>query len=194
VRPSLLLLALQAVYLFSPLFVAAALSGVVLRFDLLPALRRPLDGGATLGGRRVFGDNKTLRGLLVGVVGATAGVLAQRYLVGARAGGVALLDYEHVHPVALGAAIGGGAILGELPNSFVKRRVGVAPGAAGKGALGALFYVWDQIDLLTLSWPLLGFWIHPSAELAGVSFALALIAHQLVSILGWAVGARKSAR
>ena len=191
---SLPLLALQAVYLFSPLFAAAALSGVVLRFDLLRALRRPLDGGASLGGRRVFGDNKTVRGLLVGVVGATAGVLVQRYVVGARAAGFALLDYRTVSPLALGAAIGGGAILGELPNSFVKRRAGVAPGAAGEGALGVLFYLWDQIDVLTLSWPLLCLWIRPSAALVGVSFALTLIAHQIVSLLGWVVGARSSAR
>ena len=37
----------------------------VLRYDLLRSLKRPLDGGATIRGRRVFGDNKTWRGAIV---------------------------------------------------------------------------------------------------------------------------------
>src|SRR5512140_1962301 len=125
---NLALAAAQAFYLFSPLLVSAALSGLVLRFDLARALKRPMDGGLSIGGTRLFGDNKTWRGLAVGVVGAIVGVAIQKHLVGARAGELAMLDYAEVNPVLLGAAMGGGAILGELPNSFVKRRFGVSPG------------------------------------------------------------------
>jgi CDP-2,3-bis-(O-geranylgeranyl)-sn-glycerol synthase len=48
---------------------------------------------------------------------------------------------------ALGAWAGLGFMLGELPNSFVKRQLGIAPGAAAAGWFrGALFYAIDRCD------------------------------------------------
>lgn len=184
----------QALYLFAPLLAAAALSAVVLRWDLLAWLKRPIDGGATLGGRRVFGDNKTWRGVFVAVAGSVAAVAAQKYLIGGAAGRLAVVDYERAGGVWLGLALGGGATLGELPNSFVKRRLDVAPGASTRGAWGALFYFWDQLDLLTTTWPLLLFWIRPSLLLVGASVALVLVVHPLVALVGYVVGARRTAR
>jgi hypothetical protein len=184
----------QSFYLFSPLLAAAALSGVVLRYDLLRALKRPIDGGAVLGGRRIFGDNKTWRGVAVAVAGSIAWVAVQKYGIGARAGRLAVLDYEGASAVWLGAALGGGATLGELPNSFVKRRFDIAPGASTRGGLGVLFYLWDQLDLLITSWPLLLFWIRPTATLVLASVALVFAIHPLVALVGYVTGARRSAR
>ena len=50
---------------FLPALGGALAHAPVLRFDLFPSLERPLDGGATLNGRRLFGDNKTL-GYVIG--------------------------------------------------------------------------------------------------------------------------------
>lgn len=190
----ILLTILQAFYLASPLIFASAVFGVVLRFDLLPVLKRPLDGGATLRGRRLFGDNKTWRGLLVAVAASVVGVWIQRDVVGARVGAVAVVDYAAANPVALGAALGLGAMLGELPNSFVKRQLDVAPGTTARGPRAALFYLWDQVDMLMLTWPLLLPWVTPRPALVGTTFALAVTVHPLVSFIGYLVGARKSAR
>jgi hypothetical protein len=55
---------------------ALVLHAPVLRFDLLKGLKRPIDGGHELGGRRVLGDNKTRRGALVMFAGATATTVA----------------------------------------------------------------------------------------------------------------------
>lgn len=184
----------QVLYLFAPLLVSSALSGVVLRYDLVRWLKRPIDGGVTFRGRRLFGDSKTWRGVAVAIVGSIATVLVQKHVLGARAAALWLLDYAHVSPVSLGAAIGGGAMLGELPNSFVKRRLGIAPGSTTKGVLSVLFYVWDQIDLLLGSWPLLFAWVRPSALVLAASFALTLALHPLVSLVGYVIGARRSAR
>src|SRR5262245_34607901 len=135
----------QVLYLFSPLLVSVLFTGLTLRFDLLPRLARPLDGGVTVRGRRLFGDSKTWRVALVTVAVCIAVVAAQRQV---RAGALALVDYPRANPMLLGAALGGGAILGELPNSFVKRQLDIAPGATARGPLRALFYLWDQVDLL----------------------------------------------
>jgi hypothetical protein len=187
------LLAARVLYLFAPLLVAAAVSGVVLRLNLFAHLRRPIDGGATFRGRRVFGDNKTWRGVIVAVAACIVTAAAQRLLAG-RLPGVELIDYATANPLLLGAAIGGGAMLGELPNSFVKRQIGIAPGAPASGPWSAVFYVWDQIDLVTTSWPLLAFWLRPTLPLVAASIVLALALHPTVSLIGYLTGARKTAR
>ena len=50
---------------FLPVLGAYLAHAPVLRYDLLRSLKRPLDGGAKIRGRRVFGDNKTWRGAIV---------------------------------------------------------------------------------------------------------------------------------
>lgn len=143
------------------LAVPAVLGGVshmvVVKKDLFPALKVPLDGGATLGGRRLFGDNKTWRGALYMVAASTLAGLAQAPLAGwAEGAGLDLVGYARVGAkVGLGAAggyalvgllQGVGYVLGELPNSFVKRRIDITPGKTGAGPLGALFFLVDQAD------------------------------------------------
>ena len=190
---ALALTAVRVLHLFAPLFVAAALSGAVIRYDLVHALRRPIDGGRSWRGRRLLGDSKTWRGVVVAVVGCAAAALVQKPLA-AHVPAVCLIDYRDVEPLWFGAAMGAGAMLGELPNSFVKRRLGIPPGATAKGWRGALFYVWDQVDLLTGAWPAMLPWVRPHAFVVVVSFLLALAVHPLVAAIGFAMGARKTAR
>ncbi len=108
----------------------------------------PLDGGATFRGRRVFGTNKTVRGLVV-MVPATAGSFA---LVAQLAGrgqpdAVGLWALPTWQYALLGAWVGLGFMLGELPNSFVKRQLGIAPGARARGAARAVWqFVGDRAD------------------------------------------------
>jgi hypothetical protein len=168
-----------------------ALAGLVLRFNLLPGLKRPIDGGAVVGGRRLFGDNKTWRGLVTSVVGCTAMVAVQKYAIGDRAGRVALVDYGEVNVLALGAALGAGAIIGELPNSFLKRRLGIGPGGRARGLAGSVLYVLDQVDWLLVVWPLLLVWIHPTWSVVLTSLVVALVGHQLISLVGYWIGARE---
>ena len=182
----------RAFVLFCPLLVAAALSAVVIRLDLAKALRAPVDGGATFRGRRLFGDHKTWRGFAVAMVGCAVAVAIERALPIPRR--LCAVDYASLDPLVFGGALGLGAMLGELPNSFVKRQLGVAPGATAKGARRVVFYLWDQLDLLTGAWPLLAFWVRPTAPLVLGSVALALGLHPIVALLGFVLGARKSAR
>jgi len=192
--PDVLMLAAQALYLFAPLLFAAAIAAVVQRLDLLPWLRRPIDAGRTLRGTRWLGDGKTWRGVAVAVLGSCAAIAIQKHVIGARAAQLALIAYGDVDVLALGLAMGGGAILGELPNSFVKRRLGIAPGKTAHGALSVLFYVWDQIDVLMTAWPFVLPWVSPSAALVATSFLIALLLHPAMSLIGYLVGARKTWR
>jgi len=51
-------------------------------------------------------------------------------------------------PAGVGTAARYGYIVGELPNSFAKRRLDIAPGAAGQGTSGRAFWIIDQLDSL----------------------------------------------
>jgi hypothetical protein len=55
----------EVIWVFLPLLGAFIAHAPVLRFNLLSALSRPIDGGGTIRGRRIFGDNKTWRGAMV---------------------------------------------------------------------------------------------------------------------------------
>ncbi len=184
----------RALYLFAPLIVASMLSAAVLRFDIAPSLARPIDGGATLGGRRVLGDGKTWRGVVTAVVGSSLGVLIQRSLVGTAIDAISVVDYRATNPFTLGPLMGLGATFGELPNSFAKRRLGIARGETARGPLAFVFWFADQVDTLVLTWPLIAAFVRPTASLVIASFCVALVVHPLIAAIGFLVGARRTAR
>jgi hypothetical protein len=76
----------------------------------------------------------------------------------------------------------------------VKRRLGIPSGGTARGLRGIAFYAWDQVDLLTGAWPLIGTWVRPSARFVVASFLVALLLHPVVSLIGYAIGARRTPR
>jgi len=117
----------------------------------LPTSQRfaiPLDGGRTFRGRRLFGANKTLRGFLMMVpaTGISFAVLAG-VLGGSPSGLTGLWPRTSADYGLLGMWAGFGFMLGELPNSFVKRQLGIAPGHAANGVgTRPLFTILDRVD------------------------------------------------
>jgi len=106
----------------------------------------PIDGGATCRGSRVFGANKTLRGFVVMVpaAGVSFAVLAAWIGDPVRAG---LWPLTIAGYAGLGACAGVGFMAGELPNSFMKRQLGIRPGASPHSRLAAAaHFVADRLD------------------------------------------------
>jgi CDP-diglyceride synthetase len=181
----------SALWVFVPVLGAAALHAPVLTFDMLKPLKRPLDGGATLRGRRLFGDNKTWRGAIVIVVGV---VLAAALL--------SLWPWYWHHlpdgiqdagPWVYGVLLGLGVVTGELPNSFLKRRLGVAPGTQRRSAGGLLLSLYDQADFVLAVWLLLlPLWAMAWWQAAFV-FAVVTAVHLVINVVGYAIGARETA-
>jgi CDP-2,3-bis-(O-geranylgeranyl)-sn-glycerol synthase len=116
-----------------------------------PGSRRfavPLDGGRTLGGHRLLGDNKTIRGFIVMVPATSlAFALLALLLTPSPTDLKGLWQLTSGQYALLGAWGALGFMMGELPNSFFKRRLGIPPGAAAEGRVCApLFFVVDRID------------------------------------------------
>jgi CDP-diglyceride synthetase len=183
-------LCVRVLYLAIPVMTAAAAHIVVLRFDLLRWLKRPIDLGVTYRGCRLFGDNKTWRGALVMVAGSAAGMAVQQRL---RAPALELFDYGAVNAWLCGALLGLGFVLGELPNSFLKRRCGVVAGGQAEGARYWLFTALDQTDsilggLLTLAlvWP-------PPLPVAVAALVLCALAHVAFNLVFVWVGLKRRA-
>lgn len=88
----------------------------------------PIDFGKCLpDGKRVFGDNKTVRGSLSGlVIGAIVGAFGY------------VLFSKNLLAIAFLASIG--ALMGDLVGAFVKRRLGIKPGGPLPGV--------DQLDFV----------------------------------------------
>ncbi len=185
-----------SVYLLLPLVGGALLHGACMKYGWLASLKRPIDGGACWRGRPVFGANKTWRGPVTVAVGAGAFLALQAHLlhrVEALAA-IELFDLSRVPAVWLGGAAGAAAELAELPNSFVKRRLGIAPGGTSRGSLAAAFYVWDQLDLLLGYWPVLACVVEPTPFRVGVTVVTVLALHPLTTLVGYWLGLRPTAR
>jgi CDP-diglyceride synthetase len=113
------------------------------------SLSIPLDGGLRVRGRRVFGDNKTVRGFVVMIPAAAVAFWALSVVLAVAAPRVAsgLWAISPREYAVLGAWAGLGFMLGELPNSFIKRQLDVAPGQAPRGRTAAvLSFVVDRLD------------------------------------------------
>ena len=109
------------------------------------ALAAPLDGGLTFRGRRVLGDHKTLRGVVV-IVPSTGCAFALLSILAGDAHRF-LWTLTPAEYAALGAWAALGFMAGELPNSFVKRQLGIAPGGvASSRTAGLLQFVADRVD------------------------------------------------
>lgn len=135
------------------LILALAATGVVhvwwLRWATADLLMRPLDFGLTFRGRRVFGDNKRLRGvLLMPVVAALAfaGLGAMRQDLPDLLS-LGMWELSGGRYALLGAAAGCAFMLAELPNSFLKRQLGVAPGGSpDRGWARLICPLLDRVD------------------------------------------------
>lgn len=165
-------LIIKIFWIFAP---AAAANMAPVFVQNIPILNVPVDFGAALNGTRIFGDHKTWRGILFGLLAAIAVVTFQNYLV----------EYNHPHPIVFGILIGGGALAGDLVKSFFKRRAGIPPGKP--------FLIADQIDWI------LGALI-ASSFLYKWSFLFILVAigfwgslHLFVNLIGYLFGVRKTA-
>jgi CDP-archaeol synthase len=147
----------------------------VLRYDLLKPLKQPISKG-------LFGSNKTWRGALVMFTGV---LLATGVLWDLMPDSI-----QDESWLVAGVLIGAGTVLGELPNSFLKRRLGIGPGERRLTPGGIALIVYDQADFVPgIALCLLPVWTMPLDTLL-VGFVAVAAVHFGVNVVGYAIGAR----
>ena len=138
-----------ALFLIIAFVVAGLAHSAWLRSSASRRFSIPLDGGLHVRGHRVFGANKTVRGFLIMVPAAAVSFAAlaeaARWATPALAEG--LWSLSTIQMAALGAWAALGFMLGELPNSFAKRQLDIAPGAAPTSRIGTVIgFLIDRYD------------------------------------------------
>jgi hypothetical protein len=168
---------------FLPALGGALAHAPFLRYDLLPGLKRPLS-------ERRFGANKTVRGALA-MAGGTAAATCALHRVPAYRERLPE-DLRVAGPLPHGLLLGASVVLGELPNSALKRRIGIPPGERAGSPLGVVLALHDQADFVLGAWPLLApVWRMRPGEVAEV-FAVVTALHLAINVAGYALGARTS--
>jgi CDP-diacylglycerol--serine O-phosphatidyltransferase len=169
----------QALTLILPLLVGGVLHMLVVRFDWLRMLKIPLH-------ERSMGANKTWRGIVVMPILTVLGVMLAR-----------LLDQHwqlelltHAQTWSLGLALGLGYVIPELPNSWMKRRMGIRPGESSS-RYPWLFGFIDQTDSAFGCLLVYALWGIGHETLWIVLFFFGAVVHVVVNLILWSLGLRK---
>lgn len=187
---------LGVAYLFLPLLGGAVFHGFCLKFGWLSLLKRPMDGGRTLRGRPLFGPNKTFRGPVAVALGSAL-VLGLQHDVLHRISAVRhieLFDYSVINGWLFGLAVGAAAMLAELPNSFLKRQLDIPSGHQAGGVLRLVFFFLDQVDVLLGAWLIFATVTQVTPGRICISIVIIFVMHNLVTVVGYGLGMRKTAR
>lgn len=134
---------LFALWFFLPAGLANAAPVFANKIPKSDWLAIPLDFGKHFRGRRIFGEHKTLRGLLAGIFLAEVVVLLQRFLYihNGWFHSISLgINYQAINVWLLGFLFGLGALGFDAIKSFFKRQVGVKPGGT--------WFPFDQSDYI----------------------------------------------
>ncbi|MBD0372473.1 MAG: CDP-archaeol synthase [Pyrinomonadaceae bacterium] len=183
-------------YLFSPLLLGLTAHGLCIKFNWLSFLCSPVDRRRTFRGKRIFGPNKTYRGIVAVGLGAAIGFGLQAIFFHrfAQIRSIELLHYTLPEATLLGFVFGAAAMLSELPNSFIKRQLDIAPGNMASGTTALIFYAFDQIDFLVGAWLVLALFISVTFGRVLWSLVFLFISHQIITTVGYSLGMRSTPR
>ena len=127
-------------------FLPAGIANVAPVFaSKLPILREycyPLDFNKQFLGKRILGDNKTIRGLLSGIIIGIIVCIIQENLYNSSIFIQNLVghDYMNGHPELLGFLLSFGALAGDSFKSFFKRQINILSGRS--------WFPFDQMDYI----------------------------------------------
>jgi CDP-2,3-bis-(O-geranylgeranyl)-sn-glycerol synthase len=172
-----------ALWFFLPAAIANMMPIFAAHWKFIKEYDYPMDCHKTFRGKRIFGDHKTFRGLIVGMIFSTL-VLWLQQLAVAHIQFVADLtnqvDYTQLPVLVLGPLFGFAAIAGDAIESFFKRQRGIKPGDG--------WFPFDQIDYIvagavaTMPFVRLSLWQYVWLV------ALWLVIHVISTVIGYKLG------
>jgi hypothetical protein len=137
-----------ALFLILAFMLAGIFHSLWLHNRLSQVLAIPLDGGRMFRGRPILGENKTVRGFVM-IPAAALAFAAVAAIISLPQGAppATLWQLTPAGYAALGTWAGFGFMAAELPNSFMKRQLGISPGQAPASRLTrAICFTIDHLD------------------------------------------------
>lgn len=137
-----------ALFLIFSFVLAGIAQTIWFRSQFSHQFKVPLDLGLTCCGRRIFGENKTLRGFIIMLPATAASFFILGLLFSKQSYfSIRIWPLTPLAFAALGLCAGLGFMIGELPNSFVKRQLDIPPGNAPQCSFAkVLFFMIDRFD------------------------------------------------
>jgi CDP-2,3-bis-(O-geranylgeranyl)-sn-glycerol synthase len=161
---------LLALYIAFPAFIANILPVIAAHQRMLPILSGPVH-------ERLLGSHKTWRGFIVGTVGGGVAALVQWFVFA-----------PHLpsmwYALLFGLVAGFGALLGDAVKSFVKRRIGIAPGKP----LIPFDYIDYMVGFLVCTYPLYQWSVVEGLVVVGA----ALVLNPLTNMFGYWTGLKST--
>jgi CDP-diglyceride synthetase len=183
-----------------PVILAGVGNMVYMRLPWHAFLMRPMDGGLVLpDGRCVFGENKTWKGFfgMIVLCALAMGAVKLLHLAWPPLDRFSLIPYYAYRPgwvvLGYGALWGLGYVLFELPNSFMKRRLNIAPGSNTAGGPKLLFTCIDQADSALGCTLFMYLFYQPPWWVGACIFLAGSLVHYLVNVLLYFAGLRNQA-
>jgi len=165
---------LETLYLMIPAYVANMTPVIVRKLKFLDS---PIDFGAKVGGKAVFGKHKTWRGLFFGVIAGIFFCYLQSLMP---VFGNALVD--HTDWLVIGFLLSFGALIGDCLESFFKRQIGIKEGGR--------FIPFDQLDYIIGSLVFLSFYLILSFKMILIISLISFVGHIVVNHLAFYTGIR----
>lgn len=188
---------IQILYLILPILLGGLCNMIFVKISWLNQLKIPLDGGRNgADGKRIFGDNKTVKGF-IGMPLFTAlwfsffHWLAQTSPAAQALSLIPFHTFSALSALLYGGIWGLGYVLAELPNSWIKRRLDIAPGKNSNGPLRWLFIFFDQADSVIGCLIALHLFYAPPFNLTLLIAAIAIGVHFAMNFLLYALGLKQ---
>jgi len=138
---------IQIFYLILPVLVGGIIRVFSQKLGRKMYLDSPLDFGLQFLNQPLFGRTKTWAGLLLSGLVITLVILLQNLLYQFETfKQLTLINYDLINPFALALALTLGYNLGELPTSFIKRRLNIPSSYLPKNKGAFIFLVVEQLD------------------------------------------------
>lgn len=176
---------ISCLYFFLPAYFTNMSAPIARKLGILKFLEKPVDFGKKFFGKEILGSHKTWRGVIFGIFVGMVVALFQswcyRYPLVQK---ISILDYRKINIFYFGFLISFAAVLGDLFFAFIKRRLGLKPGARflpfdqTNYVISSAFILTPIFKIPLLVWPTL--------------FSLTFFLHLIVNYLGYLLGISKS--
>ncbi len=167
---------LEAFLLSLPLIIGGTIHMIVVKKNILSYFKTPIH-------QRWFGKNKTWRGVIVMPLSTWLGVWLTNLVS---------YQFENISLFYLGAMLGFAYLLAELPNSFIKRKLGIKEGKLPDSRRW-LFAFFDQADSAIGCMIAYRFLLGTTWTILILTLVVGTIIHLLMNMLLYFMGIRENA-